>query len=326
MVSAVSFPDSYRPPTATAEKRVNLRQDHVDAIHPFSHLILGNATEMMTIPTPCLSIALSFMFVSHLSAQEKRFLRFDDAGSTRYGLIDGELVRVLDGPPWENPAVSSRTLTLSQVKPLVPTEPQIVLAAAYNFRSHLGTRTQPSQPQFFLKTPQCLIASGTPVRLPASAANAHYEAELVIVIGQAIENGTLAEATQAIFGFTCGNDVSERTWQETDVQWWRAKSSRTFGPVGPVIVSGLEWKSLRIRGVHNGNVAQDESAADMLFSPAELVQFASRYVALQPGDLVFTGSPGNTEPLRNGDVFEVQIDGIGKLSNPVIQESQAETP
>ena len=252
------------------------------------------------------------------SAEVTHFVRFNDSGTMRYGVVDGDQVRVIDRAPWRPFQTTDRTVAFQAIRPAIPTEPSVVLGAAYNFRSHLGERQAPTEPQFFWKTPHSLIPHGQAIELPGGADNAHYEAELVLVIGRRIRNATLKEAEAAIFGYTCGNDVSERSWQKTDVQWWRAKGSRTFGPVGPVIVSGVDWKTLRIQGMHNGKLVQDEDASDMLFPPAQLVQYASRFVTLNPGDLIFTASPGLTTPLKPGDTYEVRIEPIGTLRNPVV--------
>ena len=265
----------------------------------------------------CLAVLVSG---TRTPAEVHRWIRFDDAGVMRYGLVADDQVRVIEGAPWNDPRPTGRTISLQEVRVAVPTDPKIVLAAAYNFRSHLGEREAPTEPQFFWKTPQCLIADRQRIELPVGAGNAHYEAELVIVMGRTTRNATIEEAANAIFGYTCGNDISERTWQKTDVQWWRAKASRTFGPVGPVVVSGADWQSLRIQGLHNGRLVQDESASDMLFSPPELVQYASRFVTLRPGDLIFTASPGKTEALKPGDIYEVRIEPIGRLRNGVSAE------
>lgn len=263
-----------------------------------------------------------WLFLPSCSAvgEVQRWVRFEDGGKPSYGLVTGEDVQIIAGEPWNNPQPTGRTLPTKDLVPLVPVQPQLVLGAAYNYRSHLADRTAPTKPQFFWKTPQCLLAHGQPIELPASALNAHFEAELVIVVGEKVEHATLDEAEAAIFGYTCGNDISERDWSLSDVQWWRAKASRTFGPLGPEIVSGLDWKTLRVRGIHNGVVAQDEAAADLLFSPAELLQHASQFVTLHPGDVIYTGSPGKTAALKSGDEFTVEINGVGTLRNPVIAE------
>ena len=246
-----------------------------------------------------------------------RWVRVEHNGAPHYGRIEGDRVLLVDGAPWDDPRETGESIARESAKTLVPTTPRVVLGAAFNFRSHLGERKAPTKPEFFWKAPDSLVANGEAIALPDDARDAHYEAELVVVIGRETHNATLAEAGDAIFGYTCGNDVTERAWATSDVQWWRAKATRTFGPVGPEIVTGLDWRQLRITGKHNGKLVQDESAADMLFGPAELVAFASRYVTLRPGDLVFTASPGITSALRPGDVYEVRISGIAKLSNPV---------
>ncbi|MCS7316470.1 MAG: fumarylacetoacetate hydrolase family protein, partial [Bryobacterales bacterium] len=123
---------------------------------------------------------------------------------------------------------------------------------------------------------------------------------------------------QAIFGVTCGNDVSERDWQKSDIQWWRAKGADTFAPMGPAIARGLDYGNLRLRTRLNGKVVQEQSTADLLFDGPAIVSFASRYVTLEPGDVIFTGTPGTTQAVKPGDVIEVEIEGIGVLRNPVI--------
>jgi 2-keto-4-pentenoate hydratase/2-oxohepta-3-ene-1,7-dioic acid hydratase in catechol pathway len=192
-----------------------------------------------------------------------------------------------------------------------------VLAAALNYKSHLTGREAPKNPEFFFKPPSCLIASGEPIVMPPGSEDVHYEAEMVIVIGRRARNVSTEDALDHVLGVTCGNDVSARDWQEGDIQWWRAKGADTFGPVGPVIVSGLDYDNLELEGRLNGQVKQHANTNDLLFGVAQLVSFASRHVTLEPGDLIFTGAPGTTSQLSPGDVFEVEIKGVGVLTNPV---------
>jgi 2-keto-4-pentenoate hydratase/2-oxohepta-3-ene-1,7-dioic acid hydratase in catechol pathway len=261
------------------------------------------------------------------TATAETWLRFVHDGAETYGRVVagtgenvGDRVEVVRGAPWDNPAPTGEVVQRAAIKALAATTPKNVLGGAFNFRSHLQGRAAPTKPEFFWKTPGSLIPDGAPIVLPTDATDAHFEAELVIVIGRTISNANLEEAELAIFGYAVGNDVTERTWAKSDVQWWRAKASRTFGPVGPEIVTGLDWRTLRIRGLHNGKVVQDEAASDLVFSPAQMVREASRYVTLSPGDLVFTGSPGATFALKPGDTFRVEIDGIGSVTSPVVSE------
>jgi 2-keto-4-pentenoate hydratase/2-oxohepta-3-ene-1,7-dioic acid hydratase in catechol pathway len=118
--------------------------------------------------------------------------------------------------------------------------------------------------------------------------------------------------------------VSARDWQEGDIQWWRAKGADTFGPLGPVIATGIDYGNVALVGRLNGEVKQKANSNDLLFGVPEMVSFASRHVTLEPGDLIFTGAPGVTSPLSPGDVFEVEIEGVGLLSNPVQADKPAQ--
>jgi 2-keto-4-pentenoate hydratase/2-oxohepta-3-ene-1,7-dioic acid hydratase in catechol pathway len=135
-----------------------------------------------------------------------------------------------------------------------------------------------------------------------------------------------AEATNCVFGVTAGNDVSERVWQNDpdvkDVQWWRAKGSDTFGPVGPYILTGVDYGNLTLRLRLNGEVKQEEKTDHLIHSIPSIVSFISQYVTLRPGDLIFTGTPGTTSDIKPGDVVEIELEGVGVLRNPVVAESR----
>lgn len=120
-----------------------------------------------------------------------------------------------------------------------------------------------------------------------------------------------------VLGVTCGNDVSARDWQKNNVQWWRAKGCDTFGPCGPWVVSGIPYDDLLLAVRVNGEVRQQQRTSDLIFGVAAVVSFISQYVTLEPGDLIFTGTPGTTTAIQSGDVVEVEIEGIGVLKNPV---------
>ena len=119
-----------------------------------------------------------------------------------------------------------------------------------------------------------------------------------------------------------GNDISERDWQAADLQWLRAKASDTFGPVGPFIVNGLDYGNLMVQTRVNGEVRQSASSADLIFDIPTIVSYVSRYVTLFPGDLIFTGTPGTTQAMVPGDIVEVEIEGVGILSNQVVQGAE----
>ncbi len=138
-----------------------------------------------------------------------------------------------------------------------------------------------------------------------------------MVIGKTARNVSVASAPGYVLGVTAGNDVSERSWQRSDLQWVRAKGSDTFAPVGPAIVAGLDYGNLLLQTRLNGDTRQSERTRDLIFNVASIVSFTSRYITLLPGDLIFTGTPGSTDAMRPGDVVEVEIEGVGVLRNPV---------
>jgi 2-keto-4-pentenoate hydratase/2-oxohepta-3-ene-1,7-dioic acid hydratase in catechol pathway len=261
------------------------------------------------------------------AAEPQRFLRFEHDGKAAYGRLEGERVRALDGDLFGTWQPTERTYRLDAVKILPPTQPTQVLALAGNYCSHLDDDTVPPQfaiPQPFFKSPSCLIGHGQPIVIPRDATTVHYEAELVIVIGKRCRRVAKEHALEYVLGITAGNDVSERIWQNDeatkDVQWWRAKGSDTFGPVGPYIATGIDFGNLRLRLRHNGQVKQDESTSHFIHDIPTVVSFISQYVTLEPGDLIFTGTPGTTSAIQAGDVVEVELEGVGTLSNPVERE------
>jgi 2-keto-4-pentenoate hydratase/2-oxohepta-3-ene-1,7-dioic acid hydratase in catechol pathway len=174
----------------------------------------------------------------------------------------------------------------------------------------------------FYKPVSALQSPGGPIVIPRDATDLHYEGELVIVIGKQASKVSREQARDSIFGVTCGNDVSERNWQGgpgKDLQWWRAKGSDTFAPLGPAIVTGIDYGNLQLQTRLNGEVVQKQSTADLIFDCPAIVEWVSTWVTLMPGDVIYTGTPGSTKKLSAGDVVEVEIEGIGVLRNPVIQ-------
>ncbi len=147
--------------------------------------------------------------------------------------------------------------------------------------------------------------------------NAHYEGELVIVIGRRAKDVSPENALDFVFGVTAGNDVSERNWQQADLQWFRAKASDTFAPIGPAIARGLNYDDLLVQTRVNGEVRQSERSKDLIYDIAEIVSYVSRYVTLVPGDVIFTGTPQTTQALKPGDVVEIEVEGVGVLRNRV---------
>jgi 2-keto-4-pentenoate hydratase/2-oxohepta-3-ene-1,7-dioic acid hydratase in catechol pathway len=251
-----------------------------------------------------------------------RFIRYQrkDKGPTWGVLRNGEVHRI-KGDLFGDYYVADKAIALDQLTLLAPATPPKIFAVGLNYKSHLGDRPAPSRPEIFYKPVTALQNPGGEIRIPEGSQNLHAEGELVLVIGQSVSKATPEQAAKAIFGVTCGNDVSERDWQngpEKDVQWWRAKGCDTFAPCGPIVVCGLNYNTLQLQTRLNGEVVQDQTTADLLFDPVTIVVEISRHVTLQPGDLIFTGTPGKTRKMVPGDVVEVEIEGIGVLSNTVV--------
>ncbi|MGH9659651.1 MAG: fumarylacetoacetate hydrolase family protein [Bryobacteraceae bacterium] len=249
-----------------------------------------------------------------------RYVRFRKGATTAYGILDGETIREIRGDLFGQHKESGARHKLADVKLLYPCTPPKVLAVGLNYRSHLGDRTPPKNPEMFYKPITCLTHPDEAIVIPQGATNVHYEGELVIVIGKAAHKISVAEAPGAIFGVTCGNDVSEREWQngpQKDLQWWRAKGADTFGPMGPSIARGIDYGKLLLQTRLNGKVVQKQLTSDLLFDCPTIVSFISHYVSLGPGDVIYTGTPGATSRMNPGDVVEIDIEGIGVLRNKV---------
>ncbi|HLB38476.1 MAG TPA: fumarylacetoacetate hydrolase family protein [Gemmatimonadales bacterium] len=251
-----------------------------------------------------------------------RYVRYAHEGRTAYGMLEGETIRELAGSPFESSRATGRTLRLADVKLLAPVEPSKVIAVGLNYRSHLGNRPVAEYPGLFAKYPTSVVGPDADIVMPPDATDLHYEGELVLVIGRKAQNVPVAEALGYVFGVTAGNDVSERAWQRSDLQWFRAKASDTFGPLGPVIARGLNYDDLLVQTRVNGEVRQSERTKDLIFNVSTIVSYVSRYVTLLPGDVIYTGTPQSTRALQPGDVVEVEVEGVGVLRNTVVRARQ----
>jgi 2-keto-4-pentenoate hydratase/2-oxohepta-3-ene-1,7-dioic acid hydratase in catechol pathway len=247
-----------------------------------------------------------------------KYVRYAVNGVPTYGLVDGEVIRELEGDLFASPRPTGRTVALAGATLLAPVVPGKVIAVGLNYRSHLGTRAPATEPGLFAKYPSSIVGPGAAIVYPRDAKNLHYEGEMVIVIGRRASNVPVAEAGAYIFGVTVGNDVSERDWQSNDLQWFRGKATDTFGPLGPMIVRGVDYGDLLLQTRLNGEVVQSQRTKDLIFDVPTIVSYISRYVTLEPGDVIYTGTPGTTRAMKPGDVVEVELEGVGVLRNPVV--------
>jgi 2-keto-4-pentenoate hydratase/2-oxohepta-3-ene-1,7-dioic acid hydratase in catechol pathway len=263
---------------------------------------------------------------------EVKIARFEHNGTVSYGLVDGDSVAPVEGGLFGPHRPAGRPLPLSSVRLLAPVVPRLMLAVALNYPSHLGERPASPRPEIFVKGNNTLANPEQPIVLPAGAERVDYEGELVVVIGRRCTKAPPGEALSYVFGYTCGNDVSARDWQKEfgGTQWCRGKTFDTFCPLGPCLVTADEIpnpNSLAIKTVLNGQVMQDWNTNDMIFDVPALIEFLSGSTTLLPGTVIMTGTPHGVGMARKppvwltaGDRVVVEIEKIGALENPVVNE------
>ncbi|MGE5596747.1 MAG: fumarylacetoacetate hydrolase family protein [Hyphomicrobiales bacterium] len=244
-----------------------------------------------------------------------RFARAD--GSTGAGVLEGEEVRVVREPFWDGVTETGERLAPGDVRLLPPCEPRSIVCVGLNYASHLQGRPVPDPPTLFFKPLSSIAGPGDDIVLPRDAGRVDPEGEIVVVIGKRVKDATRAQAEAAIFGYTCGNDVSAREWQRIDGQWWRAKGCDTFGIFGPSIVTGLQHDAIELRTRVSGTEVQHARSDELIRDIPEIVRLVSAVMTLLPGDIIYTGTPGEPQALKPGDVVEVEVTGAGVLRNRV---------
>ena len=273
----------------------------------------------MTIPRIVASAVVAAMLAATpLAAQDvTKYVRYAYAGAESYGILEGDQIHALRGDLFDSPTRTGRTIALADATLLIPVTPSKIIAVGFNYRSHLGDREPDPYPGLFIKYPTSLIATGESIVFPPGAGNVHYEGEMVLVIGRRARHVSREDALDHVFGVTAGNDVSERDWQAGDLQWFRAKASDTFGPLGPAIVTGLDPDDLLLQTRLNGEVRQSQRTSDLFFGSGDSISYGSQFVTLGPGDVIYTGTPGETHAMHPGDVVEIELEGVGILRNTV---------
>lgn len=237
-----------------------------------------------------------------------------------YGVIKDGAVALLSSHPFGPFEPDGRVLPLADVRLVAPVLPSKVVAVAKNYADHakeMGGEV-PAAPMIFLKPSTSVVGPGEPILLPWQSEQVEHEAELAVVIGRLCRDVPEERVPEVILGYTCANDVTARDLQRTDGQWGRAKGFDSFCPIGPWIETDLDAEDASIECRVNGEVRQSGSTADMVRDVAELVAWVSSVMTLLPGDVILTGTPAGVGPLTAGDSVSVTIDGIGTLTNPVI--------
>jgi 2-keto-4-pentenoate hydratase/2-oxohepta-3-ene-1,7-dioic acid hydratase in catechol pathway len=250
-----------------------------------------------------------------------KIVRFEAAGRSTYGILDGGTIRALASSPFRRLAETGRKHLQGDVQLLAPCLPSKIVALGVNYRSHGEEMSHriPTEPLLFIKPSTAVIGPDEGIIYPEMSTRVDYEGELGIVIGRCASYIAEAEAKKYILGYTCFNDVTARDLQARDKQWTRSKGFDTFAPIGPCIETELDPYHLRLETRLNGEVKQRTSTGDLIFGAYELVSFISRVMTLLPGDVIATGTPSGIGPMQPGDTVEVIIEGIGALRNHVIK-------
>lgn len=259
-----------------------------------------------------------------------KWCRVETPGGPSFGLVEGETVSLIGGAPFDGFTKTGQTLPLAEARLLAPVIPGTFYAIGSNYRDHVEKMAvafgrEPiyyERPRVGYRANSALIAHGEDIVKPAdSTEEFQYEAELVAVIGKTGRNVTPEQARDLIFGWTIGNDVSERTWQQSDATNIRAKNSDTFKPMGPFILQGNDMAGMRTDVRLNGTQVHSFDTSDMLFDAADVISEISKTNTLSPGDVVWLGTDDKPHNMKAGDVLEIEITGIGLLRNQIVGET-----
>ena len=253
------------------------------------------------------------------------FARFEIDGTVLHGIVEGNAIKEISGSPLNDYSETGNSHNLQDVKLLPPVSPRKIVAIGLNYRSHLGDKPGPAAPEPFLKSSTTVVGQGDNIVIPKVAieegVKIQPEAELALVIGKDCKGATQENALDYVFAYTCGNDVSARDWQANDLQWARAKSSDTFGPIGPWMTTDLDPTNIQVICRVNGEEKQNQNTSDLLHPVTRIIEYVSSVITLQVGDVIMTGTPGTPGDIHPGDVVEVELSGVGVLTNPVVAES-----
>jgi len=248
-----------------------------------------------------------------------KIVRYSHQGQTFWGVLQDDAVRALPGDPYGAIAPEGPAIALADVQLLAPVAPSKLLCIGLNYVKHAQEVNMPlpDEPMLFICAPSAIIGPGETIELAHPEHRTDFEAEIAIVIGQRCRRVAAADAASVILGYTICNDVSDRDQQLKDKQFSRAKSHDTYKPVGPWIETELDPADLRISLTQNGQIRQDSRTSDLIFSLGQIVEFLSGVMTLEPGDVIITGTPAGVGPMKAGDMIAIEIEGIGRLENPV---------
>jgi 2-keto-4-pentenoate hydratase/2-oxohepta-3-ene-1,7-dioic acid hydratase in catechol pathway len=251
-----------------------------------------------------------------------RYVRFLTPRGPSWGFVDGDVIRAIDGPPYSVHQQTGQTQLLRFAKLLAPVTPSKIVGVGLNYAAWTKVYPNlklPTEPIFFYKVLSALTNPDEPIQLTSLNKEVIFEAEMAMVIGKTARRVREAEALDYVFGVTIVNDVTDLGLITQDGNnLARGKCFDTFCPAGPYLVTDLNPSQLAIRSRLNGQEKQRFSTAEMLFSAQKVITALSQVMTLYPGDLIHTGTPPGPEPLKPGDVVEIEVEGVGTLRNPVV--------
>lgn len=250
-----------------------------------------------------------------------KIVRYKDGMSTQWGILEEGMIREMEGDPFGHFHLSSKAKRLEDVKLLAPCLSSKIVALGLNYRDHAEEVKLPipDKPLLFMKPSTSIIGPGDGIVYPKMSKRVDYEAELAIVIGKEAKAVPEEKANEYILGYTCFNDVTARDLQPKDGQWTLSKSFDTFAPIGPWIVTDIDPSQLDISAYLNGERRQHSNTKNLIFGPHYLVSYISHVMTLLPGDVIATGTPSGIGRMVVGDKVEIVIEGIGTLTNTVIE-------
>jgi len=251
-----------------------------------------------------------------------KIYRFKKSGRIRFGVLRKDRLFPVKGSIFRRFEVEDNAVPIGEVRLMSPARPSKIIAVGRNYRAHADERGRPvpREPLLFLKPPSAVIGPGDSIIYPGMSHRVDFEGELALVMKKRTARlGDGDDVYSRILGYTCCNDVTARDLQDKDGQWTRAKSFDTFAPIGPCIVTDLDPADLRIKTFLNGKLRQSGRTRSFIFPIPDLVRFISRVMTLNPGDVITTGTPAGVGPMQPGDRVDVQIEGIGSLSNSVLR-------
>lgn len=252
-----------------------------------------------------------------------RIVRYSREGEVGFGALEGDppVVAEIAGHPFTAATLTGQRFPLSEVRLVAPLLPSKIVAVGRNYADHvqeMGGDEPPSEPVIFLKPSSAVIGTGESITHPKESERVDHEAELAVIIGRLCRDVPPERVPEVVFGYTCGNDVTARDLQRSDVQWTRAKGFDSFCPLGPWIETELDTSDLAVSATVNAEPRQSGRTSQLLHGIPALVSYISAVMTLIPGDVILTGTPAGVGPVNIGDEVSVSIEGIGTLTNRVV--------